>query len=276
LSHLKDLDEFAEACRYIQNHTLYTQALELYQYENARLKEIMRLYAEHLAATNKHRESAIAYEYLSGHANAWSEYKSANMWEESLSSASLAGVSEDELKNLAESLAEDLTASKSYHAASTVTLQYLSDLPSALRLLCRGSLFSSAIRLATLHKQPDLVEEVIDPGLIERSAEMTELLAEMKGQLGAQVPRLLELRKKKAEDPMAYLAGEVIGDGAVDIPDNLSVAPTETTSGGTFMTRYTNRSGTTGESLLSISTAYFKHYLPFFLNLSLHSVSPCF
>lgn len=35
-------------------------------------------------------------------------------------------------------------------------------------------------------------------------------------------------------------------DGGADanIPDNISLAPTDTTSGGTFMTRYTNQTGT--------------------------------
>jgi elongator complex protein 1 len=63
----------------------------------------------------------------------------------------------------------------------------------------------------------------------------------MKSQLNAQVPRLRDLRQKKAEDPMAFLDGAEGEDG--DIPDDLSLAPTDaSTSAGTFMTRYTNRS----------------------------------
>jgi elongator complex protein 1 len=70
---------------------------------------------------------------------------------------------------------------------------------------------------------------------------MTEFLADMKTQLTVQVPRLRELRAKKAEDPFAFFEG---GEGGEGIPDNVSVAPTETTSGGTFMTQYTNRTST--------------------------------
>ena len=70
---------------------------------------------------------------------------------------------------------------------------------------------------------------------------MTEFLAEMKTQLQNQVPRLQELRAKKAEDPFAFFDG--VAEDA-NIPDNISLAPTDTTSGGTFMTRYTNRTGT--------------------------------
>jgi elongator complex protein 1 len=65
----------------------------------------------------------------------------------------------------------------------------------------------------------------------------------MRTQLSAQIPRLLELRQKKAEDPMAFLDGGEGGVGGDDIPDNVSLAATDaSTSGGTFMTRYTNRS----------------------------------
>lgn len=77
-------------------------------------------------------------------------------------------------------------------------------------------------------------------------ATMTELLADCKSQLNAQVPRIRELRLKKAQDPLAVFDGD-INDGA-DIPDNVSLAPTDasTTGGGSLFTRYTNRTGTVG------------------------------
>lgn len=200
----------------------------------------MKLYADYLSSTNKHREAALAYESLNNHALAWPSYRSANLWQEALSSATLAGVSPADLESLATSLAEGLTESKDFLSASTITLDYLSDLPNAARLLCKGCHFSEAIRLVTLRNQQSLIKDIIDPGLIERSADMTEFLADMKGQLSAQVPRLRDLRTKKAEDPMAFYEG--IEDA--NIPDNISLAPTDTTSGNTFMTRYTNRTGT--------------------------------
>ena len=214
----------------------------MYQYDHIHLKEIMRLYADHLSANNKNKEAALAYEYLGDHASAWPCYRSANLWREALSSATLAKVPSSELETLASSLAESLVESKDYLAASTITLDYLSDLAGAARHLCKGCYFAEAVRIVTLRKQPDLIAEVIDPSLVERSADMTEFLADMKGQLLAQVPRLQELRTKKAEDPMAFFEG--MDDGGGNIPDNISLAPTDTTSGGTFMTRYTNQTGT--------------------------------
>ncbi|KAF2742448.1 elongator complex protein 1 [Sporormia fimetaria CBS 119925] len=253
LQHLKDLDAFDELQEYTQKHNLYSEALELYQYDHPRLQTLTRLYADHLSATNKHADAAIAYESLDDHASAWPHYRSAHLWREALSSASLAGESADAIKSLALSLAEDLTESKDYTSASHIHLHHLSDLPNALKLLARATHFSPAIHLATLHSQPALIRDVINPALIERAAEFSEFLADMKTQLQAQIPRLLELRAKKEQDPGSYYtgvhesgagnAGGIAGDR--DIPDNISVAATETTSAGTFMTRYTNRSNST-------------------------------
>lgn len=214
----------------------------MYQYEAASLKKIMRLYADYLSSTNKNKEAALAYEYLNDHASAWPSYRSANLWREALSSATLAGVSAEELSDLASSLAEGLTESKDYSSAAIITLDYLSDLSSAVRLMCRAHQFAEATRLIMLRREPSLIETVLDPSLIERSADMTEFLADMRSQLLAQVPRLQELRTKKASDPLAFYDGTDTIDA--NIPDNISLAPTDTTSGGTFMTRYTKQTGT--------------------------------
>lgn len=90
----------------MQKHDLYPEALKLYQYDAAKLKAIMGLYAEWLGKNNKHKEAAIAYEYLEDHESAWPHYRSANLWQEALTSAKLAGCSENEVRSLAESLAE--------------------------------------------------------------------------------------------------------------------------------------------------------------------------
>ncbi len=74
---------------------------------------------------------------------------------------------------------------------------------------------------------------------------MTELLANCKTQLVKQVPRIRELRAKKSEDPLAFFNGDATE--GTDIPDNISLAPTDaSTTGGSLFTRYTNRTGTVG------------------------------
>lgn len=240
LSHLHTLDAFDELKTYMSEHELHSAAIEIYRYDNARLTELMRLYADYLSSRNRYKESGIAYEYVQDYRSAYEAYRGASLWQECLAAAEFVPLSGEELSGLASDLADALEESKEFSAAATIHLDYLADLEGAAKLLCKGYHFSEAIRVVARHNKPELLRTVVDPGLIEASASMTELLAEMKSQLNAQVPRLRDLRQKKAEDPMAFLDGADGEDG--DIPDNLSLAPTDTTAGNTFMTRYTNRS----------------------------------
>ena len=105
------------------------------------------------------------------------------------------------MNSLANDLCGDLVESKKYRAAALIQLDYLGSVDSAARLFCKGYMFSDAIRVVILWQQAELLVEVIDPALVEASGSMTETLAEIKGQVEAQVPRIRELRTKKADDP---------------------------------------------------------------------------
>jgi elongator complex protein 1 len=244
LAHLHAMEDFERLKTFTTQHELYAAAIELYRYDSARLGQLVRLQADFLSERSRYKEAGIAYEYILDYESAFQAYRSANLWRECLSSAASMQMPDEKIRSVAGDIAESLVEAKDFIAAATVHLDYLQDLESAIRFLCKGYQFSEAIRKAALHRQPALIKDVVDPGLIESSASTTELLAEMRTQLSAQIPRLRELRQKKAEDPMAFLdGGEGGGGDGDDIPDNISLAATDaSTSGGTFMTRYTNRS----------------------------------
>ena len=91
------------------------------------------------------------------------------------------------------------------------------------------------------------MEDVIDPALSEAFGVTSETLAECKGQLAAQTARIVELRQKNLNDPLAYLDGVA----EADAPDNVSLAPTNASTSASLFTRYTgNTLGTalTGET----------------------------
>ena len=52
-----------------------------------------------------------------------------------------------------------------------------------------------------LHDHHELLEEIIDPAVLEARTQISEDITEMGEQLQKQVARLLELRIKKAEEP---------------------------------------------------------------------------
>jgi len=53
----------------------------------------------------------------------------------------------------------------------------------------------------TLNEHYDLLEEIIDPAVLEARNQITEDLTEMREQLQKQIARLRELRIKKVEEP---------------------------------------------------------------------------
>ena len=245
LGHLCDMDAFDEVTAYVVDHELYNEAICYYRYQESNRNELVRLYAAYLQKVRMFKEAGIAYESLGDHNSASESFRQAHLWQESLSNAVQAELQSSQLYTLALSLSDALVETKDYSAAATINLEYLSDTPTAARLFCKGYHFSDAVRIAGLYQRLDLLESVIDPGLQEGMATMTELLAECKNQLDAQVPRLRELRTKKIEDPLAFWEGEAPGGG--DVPDDISIAPTDaSTTGGSLFTRYTNRTGTVG------------------------------
>jgi elongator complex protein 1 len=248
LSHLYELskDDHSELEAYLVKHALYKDALTLYRYQPSRLDSIMSLYASYLESHSQFHEAAIAYEYmhLYGSASTCYQRASPSYWRESIFCASQQSppLSQEAFNSLATSLAESLTEAKDYESAAHIHTTYLSSIPTAVTLLCKGYHFASALQLTSLHSttHPELLSAggQIDTGLADAHSASTELLAECKAQLLAQVPRIRELRLKAAADPLAFYEGEV----NEDLPDDISVAPSSRLStSASLFTRYTGR-----------------------------------
>lgn len=258
LTSLHALSAHDEAEAYILKHHLFVHALDLYKYSPPNISLYTRHYAAHLASTSHPLQAAILYESLNDHATAYSLYALAHRWRESLSSALLSNprLSQDQLSfhaiSLMTTLNEETRDFKS--AAEIASTHPLKDIPLAATLLCRGGWFSDAIRHLALHDLEDAIAEIVDTALATHFAETTNLLADCRAQLMAQVPRIAELRRKKAENPLAFFGGDpaVAAGGEGDVPDNLSIAPTDTSTrtglGGTLVTRYTSGSRATSRS----------------------------
>jgi elongator complex protein 1 len=256
LTHLHALDAFSELQTYTQKHSLYQSALSLYRYNPTQHSTITELYAQHLESKSQFKEAALAYESLPNYARATSCYLSSgpSQWRETLFCAlsQTPPLSGAPLTDLATSLYDALIESKDYFAAATIQLDYLSSIPYAARTFCKGYFFADALHLVALRNQPELLESVIDPGLADALGSSTELLAECKAQLLAQVPRIRELRAKALADPLAFYEGERGGDG--DLPDDVSVAASSRLSTNrSLFTRYTGR-GSQGQSLGTAGT----------------------
>lgn len=253
LTHLHTLDAFDELLSYTQKHSLYQTALSLYRYNPDRHALLTDIYAQHLEAKSNFKEAALAYESLQNYKSASSCYLSSGpaQWRQTLFCALSQSppLTPEALIELASTLYEALTESKDHHAAGTIQLEYLSSVENACRSFCKGYFFGEAMHLIALKQQPELLESTIDPGLADALASSTELLAECKAQLGAQVPRIRELRAKALADPLAFYEGERGGGADGELPDDVSVAASSRMSTNrSLFTRYTGKQsmGTAG------------------------------
>ncbi|KAL8888320.1 MAG: hypothetical protein Q9215_004232 [Flavoplaca cf. flavocitrina] len=243
IRHLCDLNAFEEVKSYTSTHGLYEQTMGLYRYDEEKFSSIMQLYAIHLKETSQYKAAATSFHYLNEMTQASECYRLANQWQEALSTASLIPLPSDQIRSLATTSAQSAIETKDFRAAATIFSDYLQDIPSAAKYFCKGYHFTEAFRTITLSSQTDLLASVFDTGLTENMASIIELLADSRAQLTAQVPRIRELREKKKEDPLAFFEGDV--NEGKDVPDDVSLAPTDSsTMGGSLFTRYTNRSMT--------------------------------
>lgn len=265
LGHLQTLDEFDKVLLYTRKHELYKDAMSLYRYKTTELDSLMAIYAEHLEAKSQLREAGLAYETLGNFTKATSCYlaSGAAQWREALTCALLQDppLEGESRSKLALQLIDALTESKDFFAAATIQLEYLDSLEGGLKFLCKGFYFSDAMHLATLRGRPDLLSSIIDPSLGDALASSTELIADCKAQLRAQVPRIRELREKAASDPLAFYEGDRAGGGADgDLPDDVSIAASSRLStNNSLFTRYTNKGGSVGTVGTGVSRATSKN-----------------
>lgn len=67
LNHLCEMKAFDEVKTYTVKHGLYSEALDFYRYQEDQLKELMRLYADHLHQEKKFEEAGIGTLNLHAH-----------------------------------------------------------------------------------------------------------------------------------------------------------------------------------------------------------------
>ncbi|CAK7209101.1 Putative elongator complex protein 1 [Sporothrix bragantina] len=250
LGHLADFGDFDKFVEYTDKHRLYKKALGIYRYNPERLAVITNAYAEYLETQSKFRDAGLAYESLKNFGKATSCYQSAGVscWRECLFAAQSQNppLSGDVLNELASTLVDALLEARDYVSASKIQLEYL-DSVEGVRTLCKGYEFAEAIRICSLRRRMDLLQSEVDPGLGDALSSSTELLADCRSQLKAQVPRILELRQKALEDPLGFYEGE--RQGGEDVPDDVSIAASSRIStSASLFTRYSTGTAATGKT----------------------------
>lgn len=241
-----------EITNFIIEHELYQHALSLYKHDEQNFNVILGHYANFLQATQKYSQAAIIYEKLSSFEEALDNYIWGKKWREAISIALKPEYKESKLLATCNSLIDSLTLTHEYSAAAYISFKYLNNIKEALEYYGKEYEYSAAIQLCLEEGKPELIEEVVDPSIREGFGSIAELLADCKGQIESQLKRLRDLREKKSLDPYAFY-GE-IGENE-NAPDNVSIAPSETSTKESFFTRYTGKTSGTAKTGASRRTA---------------------
>ncbi|KAJ6264307.1 hypothetical protein Dda_0452 [Drechslerella dactyloides] len=233
---------FAELSEYTVKHDLYRQVTDLVKYDQEKRNIIIKLHAEYLITTSDYREAGLSFEQLGLWESALAAYQKCGMWQEALYAASRVPLSPEETTELAGVLADALVESKDFRNAARIYLDYHNDAKEAVSTYCKGSFFGEAMRVIALKQEFHLLDQIVDPGLVESFNTTLELIADFLEQIKSQISRIKELREKKQKDPLAFYGGS----DDTDAPDNVSVAGTDmSTAAGSIFTRYTDKSGGT-------------------------------
>ncbi|QLL33249.1 hypothetical protein HG536_0E01600 [Torulaspora globosa] len=252
LDHLANIDEAAEdvseeTIAYVKNHDLYEHALALYRYDTKKQNTIYNIYAKDLSSKQEYYDAGIIYEMLGKQRNAMECYTSAKKWEEAMAIA--ATHFPDEVNTLAEELISSLTFEHRYAETAVIQLEFMGNIENAMRDYCLAYQYDTACLIAAKRGKPELIAKVVDPGLGEGFGVIAELLADCESQINSQLRRLRELRTKKEEDPYGFYGQEAPQE------DDVSIAPSETSTQESFFTKYTGKTSGTAKTGASRRTA---------------------
>ncbi|KAI0030870.1 IKI3 family-domain-containing protein [Vararia minispora EC-137] len=224
-------EHFNEALAYAERHRLLEDAIQIWK-STEQYPAVLTAYGEHLFERREFRQAAIAFVEAAQHRKALVAYEKALLWRELFDLALRNGLEEEELLDTAYRVADDLIGKKRFGEAGRVLLDFAKDVRGAVNALVLGSDFSEARRILALHRETELLEELVHPATLDARQQTAEDLAEMREQLRKQVARVVELRVKKTEEPDAFY-------GIDDAPELHNVDVMTDASAFTAFTRYT-------------------------------------
>lgn len=237
-----------ELKNYVLDHELYKVALSIFKYDIVKQDVILELYARSLSSKQEYVEAGLTYELLGLLEDALESYISGQRWKEALAIGEMPAF-KDKFEGVADRLVSVLMESHKYCDAARIQHR-LGNIPEAVSLYCKDYYYDDAIMIASSENNSRLIQDVVDPALGNGFGTIAELIADCNGQLQSQLRRLRELRDKKEQDPYAFY-GQMEDSEA---PDNVSLAPSETSTKDSFFTRYTGKTSGTAKTGASRKT----------------------
>ncbi|KAH0829046.1 IKI3 family-domain-containing protein [Lanmaoa asiatica] len=223
---------FEEALEYIERHRLYEEGLAIWQ-GTEQHQAVLTTYGSWLFERRDYKQAALAFIEAGNFRKAMVAHERALEWQELFDISTREKVPEEEVKEIAYRLSEELLSKKRYLEAARVFIDYAGDIRQAVIALVQGNELSEARRIVSLYSTSELFEDVILPGALDARSQFADDLSEMRDQF---TNRFLDCKsfvsRKQSNQVHAFYGTEDTNLHNVDVMTDVSMAPTA-------FTRYT-------------------------------------
>uniref|UniRef100_A0A1B6JQ08 IkappaB kinase complex-associated protein n=1 Tax=Homalodisca liturata TaxID=320908 RepID=A0A1B6JQ08_9HEMI len=227
-------DRTEECIQYVKSSGLYTLALELFKDQPEEYKQICLLYGDHLLNKQLYEEAGLMYQRGGDVDKAITALTRAGSLLQCLTLAAKQNFSEEALVEFHLALLSALL-NQEKHSEAAELHSLMGKHEEAVSCLVEGRLWSRAIFLCHQHKQPQLVESLVKPVLLEsQSRSLMDIRAKV-ADMEKHSTRLLVVREQQANPDRNF-------DALSDIQsDTSSLSSFSTSSGGTRSTKNTRK-----------------------------------
>lgn len=246
-------DSFNEALDLARERDLLRHLLSLVNEEESK-NIVYKALGDALSHKGKYEDAALAYVAGKDLEQALRSYRLAGAWKPAMTLAARLGKDQHSIKDLATRMANDLDDSQNYEEAAQLTLEYLRNVPNAVRLYANAGNWREGLRVATNLGDMEMVNSILAPIAASAAERLLESFKDDTDRVAKYWTRLKELRERRAA--MEALKEAADADAELENRTNRGdYADEETASMITDMSVYTDASlATTTASGTSFAT----------------------
>ncbi|XP_076373726.1 elongator complex protein 1 isoform X2 [Tachypleus tridentatus] len=203
---------FDECLNLIKDQRLYKDALHIFSEGSSEWKGIWTAYGDYLVKKKYYEEAGLVYFRSEQYQKAVTAFQDSQNWELALCAATKAEISENQVVQLALSLAEKLKTNKHFFEAAVLLDQYVMDSEGAIATLIEGHKWKEAMRMIHKYKRLDLMETHLRPNILTESSVVQEMIQEVTEKIITYTQRLKCVRKTKRLKKTEVLCDETFSN----------------------------------------------------------------
>ncbi|XP_013379508.1 elongator complex protein 1 [Lingula anatina] len=243
---------FSECLTLVKDHSLYAQALQLFDKTTQEYMEIASAYGTHLSDKKQYEDAGLMYSKAGDHEKALNAFVKALSWRMALIMAAKLQYEETKMNDLSRMLVTELKNAGRFTEAACILEQYIKDIEEAVVVLIEGCQWEEALRLMHKWKRTDFIESNLKAALLEKCEQQLNFIEDTQEVFQKHKTRLVIVRKEKERQRLELLEGcGTYNDADADLFSDASSATGESIQSSKYTTssqRSSVASRTSGKS----------------------------